>query len=91
MIKFKNVNDRDNAELLNGKKIHLSRKKFPLLKKNDFYLTDIIGGIAVAYIGLKITIKLFNNYDSRELIRSNVNTIVLQALFCIFYIILLLL
>ena len=43
LIKFKNVNDRDNAGLLNGKKIHLSRKKFPLLKKNDFYLTDIIG------------------------------------------------
>ena len=42
-IKFKNVNDRVDAELLNGKKIHLSRKNFPLLKGNNFYLTDVIG------------------------------------------------
>jgi len=41
--------------------------------------------------GFYIFIRLFNDYDSRELIRSNVNTIVLQALFCIFYIIVLLL
>ena len=79
LIKFKNVNDRDNAELLNGKKIHLSRKKFPLLKKNDFYLTDIIGfnvndsngkkyGFVLDIIKLPTNDSILFNYNNEDII-----------------------
>ena len=42
-IKFLNINNRNKAELLNGKKIYLSRDEFPILKDNQYYLNDIIG------------------------------------------------
>ena len=54
------------------------------------FRTDIfIMGLFILYgFGLYINYRLFNDYNSRELIRSNVNTIVLQTIFCIFYIML---
>ena len=79
LIKFKNVNDRDNAELLNGKKIYLSRKNFPLLKENDFYLTDIIGfdvndssgkkyGFVLDIIKLPTNDSILFNYNNEDII-----------------------
>ena len=54
------------------------------------FRSDIfIMGLLILYgYGLYINYRLFYDYKSRELIRSNVNTIVLQSVFCIFYIIL---
>ena len=54
------------------------------------FRSDIfIMGLLILYgFGLYINYRLFYDYKSRELIRSNVNTIVLQSVFCIFYIIL---
>ena len=79
LIKFKNVNDRDNAELLNGKKIHLSRSFFPMLKEDDFYLTDIVGfnvndsngknyGFVLDIIKLPTNDSILFNYNNEEII-----------------------
>ena len=55
----------------------------------NFRSDVFIMGLLILYgFGLYINYRLFYDYKSRELIRSNVNTIVLQSVFCIFYIIL---
>ena len=55
-----------------------------------FNLNIFIIGNALLYIfGFTIFLKLFKNYESRELVRSNINTIILQTLFSFFYIIVL--
>lgn len=67
---------------------------------SSVYLTDLLNthqyfdknifliGNSVLYLfGLFVFINLWNNYESRELVKSNINTIILQTLFTIFYII----
>ena len=45
-------------------------------------------GNAVLYLfGLSIFMKLLKNYQKRELVNANIQTIILQTLFCVFYII----
>ena len=79
LIKFKNINDRVDAELLNGKKIHLSRSFFPMLKEDDFYLTDIVGfnvndsngknyGFVLDIIKLPTNDSILFNYNNEEII-----------------------
>ncbi len=46
----------------------------------------IIGNSALYLFGLYIFSNLYRNYEKRELVNSNINTIVLQSLFSIFYI-----
>ena len=43
LIKFATINNRNEAELLNGKLIYLSRDIFPNLNDKQYYLNDIIG------------------------------------------------
>tara|TARA_B100000287_G_scaffold315971_1_gene299570 strand:- start:5943 stop:7280 length:1338 start_codon:yes stop_codon:yes gene_type:complete len=47
----------------------------------------LIGNAVLYLFGLSIFIKLFKNYQKRELVNANIQTIILQTLFCIFYII----
>ncbi len=47
----------------------------------------IIGNTLLYLFGLYTFSKLYRNYNKRELVHSNINTIVLQSLFSIFYII----
>ena len=67
---------------------------------SSFYLTDMLNthenfnsnifmiGNGLLYLfGLSIFFKLYKNYEKRELVGSNINTIILQTLFSIFYII----
>lgn len=67
---------------------------------SSVYLTDLLNthqyfdknvfliGNSVLYLfGLFIFINLYKNYESRELVKSNINTIILQTLFAVFYII----
>ena len=67
---------------------------------SSVYLTDLLNthqyfdknvfliGNSVLYLfGLFIFINLYKNYESRELVKSNINTIILQTLFAFFYII----
>ena len=46
----------------------------------------IIGNSVLYLFGLYIFSNLYRNYEKRELVNSNINTIVLQSLFSIFYI-----
>ena len=76
-IKFKNVNDRNQSEILNGKLIYLSRSKFPKLEDNQFYLSDLIGfeikdlkdvsyGIVLDVIQLPTNDSILFEYENKE-------------------------
>ena len=78
-IKLVNVNDRNNAELFNGKIIYLSRKLFPDLKNEQYYLSDIIGfnindkkgnsyGQVLDVIQLPTNNSILFNYNDKEII-----------------------
>ena len=44
LIKFKSINDRTSLDAIKSDKIlYASRKDFPKLNKDDFYLIDLIG------------------------------------------------
>jgi len=60
-----------------------------LLDTHEYFNSQffIIGNSALYLYGLYIFSKLYRNYEKRELVNSNINTIVLQTLFSIFYII----
>ena len=47
----------------------------------------LVGNALLYLFGLSIFMKLLKNYEKRELVNANIQTIVLQTLFCIFYII----
>lgn len=54
----------------------------------NFNSNVFLVGNAVLYLfGLSIFMKLLNNYQKRELVNANIQTIILQTLFCVFYII----
>jgi len=42
IVKFSQINDRDQANLLSGQEFFISRENFPDLDKRNFYLVDII-------------------------------------------------
>ncbi len=60
-----------------------------LLNVHENFNSDVflIGNALLYLFGLSIFIKLLKNYDKRELVNANIQTIVLQTLFCVFYII----
>ena len=60
-----------------------------LLNVHENFNSDVflIGNALLYLFGLSIFMKLLNNYDKRELVNANIQTIVLQTLFCVFYII----
>ena len=47
----------------------------------------LIGNVLLYLFGLSIFMKLLKNYERRELVNANIQTIVLQTLFCVFYIV----
>ena len=54
----------------------------------NFNSNVFLVGNAVLYLfGLSIFMKLLKNYQKRELVNANIQTIILQTLFCMFYII----
>jgi len=60
-----------------------------LLDVHQYFKAEVfIIGNAVLYLfGLYIFSRLYRDYEKRELVNSNINTIILQSLFSIFYII----
>ena len=60
-----------------------------LLNTHQYFDKNIflIGNSILYLLGLFIFINLWKNYESRELVKSNINTIILQTLFTVFYII----
>ena len=54
----------------------------------NFNSNVFLVGNAVLYLfGLSIFMKLLKNYQKRELVNANIQTIILQTFFCLFYII----
>ena len=47
----------------------------------------LVGNALLYLFGLLIFMKLLKNYERRELVNANIQTIVLQTLFCVFYIV----
>ena len=47
----------------------------------------LVGNTVLYLFGLSIFMKLLKNYQKRELVNANIQTIILQTLFCVFYII----
>ena len=62
-----------------------------ILKSSEYFNENIFiaGNVLLYLFGFSIFLKLYKNYESRELVKSNINTIVLQSLFSIFYILVL--
>ena len=60
-----------------------------LLNVHENFNTNIflIGNAVLYLFGLSIFMKLLKNYQKRELVNANIQTIILQTLFCVFYII----
>ena len=59
------------------------------LNVHQNFSSDVfLAGNAVLYLfGLSVFFKLYKNYEKRELVYANIQTIVLQTLFSVFYII----
>ncbi len=47
----------------------------------------LLGNLILFVYGLSIFRNMYLNYENRDLVKSNIQTIILQTLFCIFYII----
>ncbi len=47
----------------------------------------LVGNALLYLFGLSIFMKLLKDYEKRELVNANIQTIILQTLFCVFYII----
>ena len=60
-----------------------------LLNVHDNFNSNVflIGNAVLYLFGLSIFMKLMKNYQKRELVNANIQTIMLQTFFCIFYII----
>ena len=43
ILQFQNIQDRESAESLTGKKIYIRRDSLPEIKENEFYHFDLIG------------------------------------------------
>jgi 16S rRNA processing protein RimM len=43
LVKFANINNPEDARLLTGKFIAIPRDQLPVLKKNEFYWSDLVG------------------------------------------------
>ncbi|MCR4781154.1 MAG: ribosome maturation factor RimM [Lachnospiraceae bacterium] len=43
IVKFKEIEDRNNAELLNGAELYINREDAPELEEGEYYYSDIIG------------------------------------------------
>ena len=53
-LKFKNINDRNSAELLRGFTLSVRRDEFPSTDDDEFYLIDLIGYRVVDQTGKKL-------------------------------------
>ncbi|MBM3590253.1 MAG: 16S rRNA processing protein RimM, partial [Alphaproteobacteria bacterium] len=43
IVKIEGINDRNQAEVLRGKELYVLRENFAKTKKNEFYISDLIG------------------------------------------------
>jgi len=75
IISIKNIDDRNKAVVLIGKKIFIKREQLPSLKKNECYLRDLIGMVVKNFdntrLGVAKNIKNFGEEDLIEVYQKN--------------------
>lgn len=54
IVKFKNINSRNDIEIFNGKLLMLNRSDIPSLPEGEYYNFDIIGLEVIDYKGSKL-------------------------------------
>ncbi len=74
IISMQNVDNRNKAELLKDKKLFIFSSKLPKLKKNEYYLRDLLNLSVVNTDGKKIGIvKQIKNFGSCDLMEVYTN------------------
>ncbi len=69
VVKFEGVNTRDEAEALNGVELFVGRAKLPEPDEDEFYVSDLIGMVAVDEHGDEIgIIKDVPNFGAGDMI-----------------------
>ena len=75
IISSKNIDDRNKAETLIGEKIFINKDQLPALKKNEYYLRDLIGMVVRnsdnSRLGIAKNIKNFGAEDLIEVYQKN--------------------
>lgn len=75
IISIQNIDDRNKAETLIGKNIFINREQLPALKKNEYYLRDLIGMVVKnldnSRLGVAKNIKNFGSEDLIEVYQKN--------------------
>ena len=74
IISMQNVDNRNKAELLKDKKLFIFSSQLPKLKKNEYYLRDLLNLSVVNTDGKKIGIvKQIKNFGSCDLMKVYTN------------------
>ena len=75
IISVQNIDNRNKAEALIGKNIFINRDQLPSLKKNEYYLRDLIGMVVKNFdntrLGVAKNIKNFGAEDLVEVYQKN--------------------
>ena len=78
VVKFENVNTREEAEALNGVELFIDRSKLPEPDEDEFYVSDLVGMRAVTEdgkeLGTVIDVPNFGAGDMLEIGKSRSNT-----------------
>lgn len=70
IVKFKGVNDRTEAEALNGTRLYIDRARLPNLEdEDDFYIEDLIGLTAFTADGARLgAVLAVHNFGAGDLL-----------------------
>lgn len=64
----KNVNDRNTAETLRGKRLYADKNKLPVAENDEYYYHDLVG-LSVLQMGEEVgTVTAVNNYGASDIL-----------------------
>ena len=69
IVKFEGINSREEAEVLRNVELFVERSKLPVPEEEEFYVSDLIGMIAVNETGAKVgTVKGVPNFGAGDML-----------------------
>lgn len=69
IISLQSIDDRNKAKALIGKKLFINRNQLPSLKKNEYYLRDLLGMVVKNFDNTKLgVVKNIKNFGAEDLI-----------------------
>ena len=69
ILSFENLDTREDAELLKGEKLFINKDQLPKLKKNEYYLNELIGFSVLNKSGNDLGfVNNINNFGASDLI-----------------------